>query len=81
MKVAISDIISWKWFFLAFFIGLLLVFLLAPEKKVIYKFPSPDNVGIIVYSNEDGTCYKYDAERVKCRDFDKDDIMDQPIIE
>lgn len=51
---------------MAFVIGLLCCYISAPNKHLVVKFPSPNNVGLI-YRNKEG-CYKYDAKKISCSD-------------
>lgn len=76
MKV--SDVFDWRVFAGAFCVGIILVYLTAPPRKIIYRFPSPENVGVFTYTADDGTCYKYGAERVKCVDFPEAQVREQP---
>jgi len=54
-------------FIIAFSIGMLIVYITQPNKKIIIKYPSPNNINNLIYKfyNKDG-CYKYDAEIVDC---------------
>ena len=74
----LADIIDWRWFAGAFCVGVIAVYLLAPPRQVVYRFPSPDNVGAVTYTGGDGTCYKYGAERLKCAEFPEARIREQP---
>lgn len=55
-------------FFIALFFGFLMVYITAPEPKIVFKHPNPDNVDRNVYNdNEDeDVCYKYEVDEVKC---------------
>ena len=77
LSMFLGRFIDLKWFFAAFFVGLLAVYLTAPPHHVVYKFPSPDHPNL-VFSNKDGGCYRYDAQKVTCSDFEH--VRDQPTI-
>ena len=62
-------------FFISLAIGLLIFYVIAPQKRVIIKYPNPDNVGKVVYKDESENCFKYSAEEVKCPK-DKDQIKE-----
>lgn len=65
-----------KVFLLAFFVGIIIVFVTAPRHDIVYKFPSPDNAGRFVYKDDTtGSCYKYFAKQVEC----DHTAMEQPI--
>lgn len=80
----VSDIMKFKlhpFFLLASFaLGILFVYLSAPEPTVVIKFPTPYNVNRIVYKDKADNCYKYKADEVDCPK-EKSKIKDQPIME
>ena len=53
-------------FLIALAIGIFYVYISTPPKRIVYKFPTPDNAGKIIYRDEAGTCYKYKAVTVPC---------------
>ena len=66
-----TDYISPLWFFIALFITLLLVNIMAPEKKIVVKEVNLENHQDLVFrkSTEDGksdSCYKYKKEETRC---------------
>lgn len=74
--MGLGTYINFKVFLLAFLVGVIAVYLTAPMHDVVYKFPSPDNVGKFTYKNEsDNSCYKFIAKSVVC----DGSVMDQPI--
>ena len=54
------------YFFLAFIIGLVIVYFIEPPHEIIIKYPTPDNAGKIVYKDDAEVCYLYEANEVKC---------------
>lgn len=62
-------------FFISLAIGLLIFYVLAPQKKIVIKYPNPENAGKIVYKDESDNCFKFNAEEVKCPN-DKSKIKD-----
>jgi hypothetical protein len=54
-------------FLIALFIGFLGVYVTPPEYHIINKTPTNFNSDII-YTNENGDCYVYKKEKVKCSD-------------
>lgn len=67
-------------FFVAFAVGMLFVYLSTPPPEVVLKFPSPYNAGKVVYKDKANSCYKYFAEDVSCPK-DRSLILPQPILE
>lgn len=76
--MGLSDYVDAKWFFGALFVGIMIVYLMAPSHQIVYKFPTPYKPNM-VFSGADGECFKFDAHRVNCDDF-KGSVKDQPGI-
>lgn len=53
-------------FFTAFALGILYVYISAPQKKIIIKYPTPFNANNTMYQTEDKLCYKYKVIEEKC---------------
>lgn len=68
------------YFFIAFSLGMLIVYLSTPTPEVILKFPSPYNAGKVIYRDKANSCYKYHADDVACPK-DRSLILPQPILE
>ena len=66
-------------FIIAFALSIFIVYMSHPEPTVIYKYPNPENAGKFTYKNDDDTCYKYEANEVKCPS-DPSLILEHPII-
>ena len=47
-------------------IGLFLNYILSPEQKVIYVYPTPENSNKILYKDQVDNCYKSKPSIVKC---------------
>lgn len=73
-----SDFISPPAFFISFFVGIFLVYILAPTPDVIFRYPTPENAGKIIYQDHANTCYTYNVKEVNC---DKPNIIDTPLQE
>ena len=70
---------NWIAFFIAFAIGIVLVYISTPAPTVVYKFPTPYNAGKVVYRDDAQNCYKFAVDTVKCP-ADKSLIKPQPIV-
>lgn len=66
------------YFFCALGIGLLFVYIMAPQSEIVVKFPSPYNAGNIEYKDNNDNCFVYKAENVECPR-DKSKIKMQPL--
>lgn len=63
-------------FFTAFAIGILYVYLAAPKKKLVIKYPTPFNATKTIYQTDDKVCYKYKVNEVKCNN----NSIPQPLL-
>lgn len=68
------------YFFVAFSLGILFVYISTPPPEVVLKFPSPYNAGKVLYKDKANSCYRYKAVDVACPK-DKSKIRPQPILE
>ncbi len=64
--------------FIGIVIGIIAILMIKPEKSVIYKYPTPQNAGKIVYKDKNGVCYKYSAAEVNC-DSNESRLKDFPL--
>ena len=53
-------------FLLSFAIGLFLVYMLGPEMKKIYIYPSPENVDKILFKDKADNCFYFEEQTVSC---------------
>ena len=53
-------------FFIALAIGLFLTYIFAPPKRIIIKWPTPENAGKLIYKDNAESCYKYNANEIPC---------------
>ena len=47
-------------------LGIVGIYFIKPEATVVYKYPTPDNVGKLTYKNKNDVCYKYSGKEVSC---------------
>ena len=73
--------IRFDYFIISFAIGILYVYLVQPKKEVVYRFPNPDNLNELIYTDKNDSCYKFKVEEKNCSELDKEEINPQPIIE
>ena len=53
-------------FIISLAVGLFFVYIYQAEKRMVYVYPTPDNIDFIQYKDAAGTCYKAKQEEVKC---------------
>ena len=59
-------------------IGVIAVLFIKPQMTVVYKYPTPDTVGKVVYKDKNGVCYKYIATKADC-DKNESRLKDFPL--
>lgn len=57
---------QWKWFFISFSIGILVVYLMADRPIIVKKYPSPWNPSMIYKDPATDNCVSFSHEEVKC---------------
>lgn len=65
-------------FLISFAIGLFFIYILGPEMKTIYIYPSPENVHKILFKDKADNCFYFEEEVVECPK-DKNYIFGIPI--
>ena len=73
-----TDYINPLAFFIALAIGLFLTYIYSSPKKIVIKWPTPENAGKVIYKDSADSCYKYKANEVTCPD-DKSKIKNNEI--
>jgi hypothetical protein len=58
--------ISIRIFLISFALGLFFVYILGPETKTIYVYPTPENVDKILFKDKSDSCFKFVEEVVEC---------------
>ena len=70
--------ISIRAFLISFSIGLFFVYVLGPEMKKIYIYPSPETIGKVLFKDKADNCFSFEEEIVECPT-DKTNISTIPI--
>lgn len=59
-------------------IGIIAVLFIKPQQNIVYKYPTPDTAGKVIYKDKNGVCYKYGATKVDC-DKNESRLKDFPL--
>ena len=70
--------ISFPIFFISFAIGLFFVYILGPEMKTIFVYPSPETVGKVLFKDKANNCFYFEEKVVNCPS-DESKISNIPI--
>jgi len=62
----IFDYVSLSTFLISFAIGLFFVYVLGPDIKTIYVYPSPDNVDKVLFKDKADNCFYFQPTEVEC---------------
>ena len=62
----ISKYINIPLFIISFAVGLFFVYVLGPEIKTIYMYPSPSNYTKIQYKDTSDQCFNFTPTETKC---------------
>lgn len=65
-------------FLLAIGAGLLYSYVITPPPKIVIKFPTPENSGLVTYIDKASNCYQYTSKEVACPT-DKTDLHKIPV--
>jgi hypothetical protein len=53
-------------FLLSFAIGLFFVYVLGPEMKDIYIYPTPETVNKVLFKDKADNCFLFEEQEIKC---------------
>jgi len=58
--------ISLPVFLVSFAIGLFFIYVLGPEMKKIYIYPSPETINKVLFKDKANNCFYFEEEIVEC---------------
>lgn len=62
----ILNYISIPIFIISFIVGLIFAYLLGPEIKKIYIYPTPENTDKILFKDHANNCFYFDPKIIEC---------------
>jgi hypothetical protein len=62
----IFNYISLPVFLISFAVGLFFVYVLGPEMKTVYIYPTPESLGKVIYKDKSDSCFMFEEEYVSC---------------
>lgn len=62
----LSNYISLPVFLISFAVGLFFVYVIGPESKTIYIYPSPENYMKTQYKDNSGQCFQFKPVETQC---------------
>lgn len=66
-------------FIISFAVGIFIVYTMQEKKRIVYRFPNPNNIEETVY-RKSGKCYKIEvSEKKQCSAISSDEINEQPL--
>ena len=58
--------ISLPVFLVSFAVGLFFAYILGPETKTIYIYPSPESIGKVLFKDKADNCFYFEEKIVEC---------------
>jgi len=62
----LTKYISIPVFLSSFIVGLVFIYFLGPDSKIIHKYPSPSNYKDILYKDKVDQCYQFKPNEMEC---------------
>lgn len=65
-------------FIISLIVGFFIVYISMPDSRIIYVYPTPENVALLQYKDKTDTCFSLEQTEVKCPT-DSKNIINIPI--
>jgi hypothetical protein len=53
-------------FLISLILGMAAVYYTVPDNRVVYLYPTPENVDMLQYKDKTDTCFAFEQKEVKC---------------
>lgn len=53
-------------FIVSLVVGLIAVYITLPDQKIVYVYPTPENIDVLQYKDQTDTCFGFKQEKVSC---------------
>lgn len=53
-------------FFISLVLGMFAVYITVPDTRVVYVYPTPENIDMMQYRDKTDTCFSFTQKEVKC---------------
>jgi len=61
-----TKFVDWSIFLASFVVGLVFIWLSAPESTIVYVYPTPDNIAEFGYIDKAKNCFEYIVKKMTC---------------
>ena len=58
--------ISFRIFLLCFILGLFFSYILGPQTKIVYVYPTLSNSSNTIFKDKAGQCFKFKSKKIEC---------------
>jgi hypothetical protein len=62
----IFNYISLPVFLVSFAVGLFVIYIIGPETKKIYIYPSPETINKVIFKDKANNCFSFEEQVVEC---------------
>jgi hypothetical protein len=53
-------------FVLSLLLGIFAVYMIIPDNRKVYVYPTPENIGLLQYRDKADTCFSFKQQEVTC---------------
>ena len=53
-------------FIISLIVGFFAVYITLPDQRIVYVYPTPENIELLQYKDKTDTCFSFSQEKVTC---------------